>query len=105
MKCFEKMVLKFINSLLPNVFDSHQFAYRPKRNIDDAISMNVQEILQHCEKKNAYARVLFIDYSSAFNTIIPCKLYSKLMNDLHFPVTLCNCVLDFLLDRPQLVNA
>ena len=104
MKCFEKLVLKFINSLLPNGFDPHQFAYRPKRNIDDAISINVHDILQHCENKNTYARVLFIDYSSAFNTIIPCKLYSKLMNDLHFPVTLCNWVLNFLLNRPQVVK-
>ena len=28
-------------------------------------------------------------YISAFNTIIPYKLYSKFMNDLHFPV---NCL-------------
>ena len=104
MKCFEKIVLKFINSLLPSNLDTYQFAYRPKRSIDDAISINTHEILNHLENKNTYARVLFIDYSSAFNTIIPCKLYSKLVNDLKFPLFLCNWLLNFLLERPQIVK-
>lgn len=32
----------------------------------------------HLDKKNTYIRMLFIDYSSAFNTIIPIKLITKL---------------------------
>ena len=44
-------------------------------------------------------RMLFIDYSSAFNTIVPSKLVIKLGLD---PV-LCNWVLDFLTGRPQVV--
>ena len=104
MKCFEKIILNFINSLLPTNFDPFQFAYRPKRNIDDAIAINIHEILNHCENKNTYARVLFIDYSSAFNTIVPAKLYSKLLNELKFPLYLCNWILNFLLERPQVVK-
>ena len=104
MKSFEKLVLRFINSLLPPQLDSYQFAYRPKRSIDDAISINTHEILNHLENTNTYARVLFIDYSSAFNTIIPCKLYTKLVYDLKLPLTLCNWLLDFLLERPQVVK-
>ena len=104
MKCFEKLVLRFINSLLPPQLDSFQFAYRPKRSIDDAISINTHEILNHLENNHTYARVLFIDYSSAFNTIIPCKLYKKLVRDLKFPVTLCNWLLNFLLEHPQVVK-
>ena len=104
MKCFEKIVLRFINSLLSSHLDTFQFAYRPKRSIDDAISINMHEILNHLEYKNTYARVLFIDYSSAFNTIIPCKLYSKLVYDLKFPLKLCNWLLNFLLERPQVVK-
>jgi hypothetical protein len=30
------------------------------------------------DKKNTYMRMLFIDYSSAFNTIVPSKLITKL---------------------------
>ena len=44
-----------------------------------------------------------MDYSSAFNTIIPGKLYRKLL-DLSLPVSLCNWLLDFLLDRGQTVK-
>ena len=33
--------------------------------------------LSHVDKRNTYVRMLFIDYSSAFNTIVPSKLHSK----------------------------
>ena len=42
--------------------------------------------------------MLFIDYSSAFNTIVHSKLVIKL------DPTLCNWVLDFLTGRPQVVR-
>ena len=47
--------------------------------------------------------MLFIDYSSAFNTIVPSKLIIKLEN-LGLNSTLCNWVLDFLTGRPQVVK-
>ena len=104
MKCFEKLVLNYIVPTLPPDFDSHQFAYTNNRSIEDALAINCHEVLQHLETKQSYTRILFIDYSSAFNTIIPQKLYSKLLHDLKFPVTLCNWILDFLLHRPQVVK-
>ena len=100
MKCFEKLVLKFMNTLLPPCFDSYQFTYRERRSTDDAIAINVHDLLQHAETRNIYSRVLFIDYSSAFNTIIPCKLFDKLLTKLNFPLSLCNWILNFLLERP-----
>ena len=104
MKCFEKFVLKFINTLLPLDFDIFQFAYKENRSIEDALTINCHEVLNHLETSNAYVRILFIDYSSAFNTIIPQKLYDKLFFELNFPDTLCNWILDFLLERPQVVK-
>ena len=47
--------------------------------------------------------MLFIVYSSAFNTIVPSKLIIKL-EALGLNHTLCNWVLDFLMGRPQVVN-
>ena len=44
-----------------------------------------------------------MDYSSAFNTIIPSKLYDKLVQ-LGFQECLCRWILDFLLNRPQSVR-
>ena len=47
--------------------------------------------------------MLLIDYSSAFNTIVPAKLIIKL-EAMGLNPTLCNWVLDFLMGRPQVVK-
>ncbi|KAF7657819.1 hypothetical protein LDENG_00021600 [Lucifuga dentata] len=47
--------------------------------------------------------MLFIDLSSAFNTIVPQQLTGKL-NTLAFNILLCNWILDFLTRRPQSVR-
>jgi hypothetical protein len=104
MKCFERLVLKHIKALLPPDFDPHQFAYRCNRSVEDAICLALHTILQHLEKPSTYVRILFIDYSLAFNTIVPAKLHSKLLDHLHFPGTLADWILDFLVDREQTVK-
>jgi len=53
---------------------------------------------------SSYVRLLFIDYSSAFNTNLPAKLHHKLINTLRFPPTICDWLLDFSLDREQYVK-
>jgi hypothetical protein len=52
---------------------------------------------------NTYVRMLFIDYSSAFNTRVPSKLITKL-RILGLNTSLCNWILDFLTGRPQVVR-
>ncbi len=47
--------------------------------------------------------MLFIDFSSAFNTIIPQQLTHKLVQ-LGLNTSLCNWLLDFLTGRPQAVR-
>ncbi|CDQ63293.1 unnamed protein product [Oncorhynchus mykiss] len=77
MKCFERLVKDHITSTLPDILDPLQFAYRPNRSTDDAISTTLHTALTHLDKRNTYVRMLFIDYSSAFNTIVPSKLVIK----------------------------
>ena len=48
-------------------------------------------------------RILLIDYSSAFNTIDPTKLITKLRT-LGLNTSLCNCILDILMGHPQVVR-
>lgn len=67
MKCFERVIKK-------HICDPLQFAYRAKRSTDDAIALAVHTSLSHLERGNSYVRMVFIDYSLAFNTIIPAKL-------------------------------
>jgi hypothetical protein len=57
----------------------------------------------HLDKRNTYVRILFIDYSSEFNTIVPSKLITK-PRTLGLNTSLCNWILDFLIGRPQVVR-
>ena len=59
--------------------------------------------LSHLDKRNTYVRMLFIDYSSAFNTIVPTKLITQLMI-LGLNTSLCNWILDRLTGRPQVLR-
>ena len=47
--------------------------------------------------------MLFIDYSSAFNTTVPTKLTTKLRT-MGLNTSLCNWILDFLSGHPQVVR-
>uniref|UniRef100_A0A3B1JTN4 Reverse transcriptase domain-containing protein n=1 Tax=Astyanax mexicanus TaxID=7994 RepID=A0A3B1JTN4_ASTMX len=103
MKCFERLVMRNIKTQLPSSLDPLQFAYRPNRSTDDAITTTLHLSLTHLEKKDTYVRMLFIDFSSAFNTIIPQNLIRKL-SSLGLNTPLCNWILDFLTGRPQSVR-
>uniref|UniRef100_A0A8C1LL36 Reverse transcriptase domain-containing protein n=1 Tax=Cyprinus carpio TaxID=7962 RepID=A0A8C1LL36_CYPCA len=103
MKCFERLVMHHIKSALPPSLDPFQFAYRSNRSTDDAISTTLHSALTHLEEKDSYVRMLFIDFSSAFNTIIPQQLIHKLV-ELGLNTSLCNWLLDFLTGRPQAVR-
>ncbi|KAI3354592.1 hypothetical protein L3Q82_019091 [Scortum barcoo] len=78
MKCFERLVKLFITSSIPDSLDPLQFAYRPNRSTEDAIALTLHTALSHLDQRDTYVRMLFIDYSSAFNTIVPSKLVTKL---------------------------
>ncbi|KAK1789906.1 hypothetical protein P4O66_002233 [Electrophorus voltai] len=104
MKCFEKLVRDFIKSSLPASMDPLQFAYHHNCSTDDAIVHLLHTTLTHLDKgRGNYVKMLFIDYSSAFNTIIPSLLTTKL-EDLGLHTSLCDWLSNFLKDRPQLVR-
>ncbi len=102
-KCFEKLVRDYICSVLPASLDPLQFAYRSNRSTDDAIAFTLHTALSHLENKNTYVRMLFVDYSSAFNTIVPATLVAKLQT-LGLNRSLCSWFLDFLTGRSQVVR-
>lgn len=45
---------------------------------EDAIAQVLFTALSHLERSGIYVRVLFVDYSSTFNTIVPSRLDGKL---------------------------
>ncbi|KAI3356454.1 hypothetical protein L3Q82_017670 [Scortum barcoo] len=74
MKCFERIVLKHIKDIIPAGLDQYQFAYSENRSTEDAVSIALHTALTHLQLPNTYVRMLFVDFSSAFNTVIPDKL-------------------------------
>jgi hypothetical protein len=103
MKCIERLVMAHINTIVPETLDLLQFAYRPNRSTDDAISIVLNTALFHLDKSNTCVRMLFIDYSSAFDTIVPSKLITKLRT-LGPNTSLCNWIQDFLIGHPQVIR-
>ncbi|KAM4602120.1 heat shock factor 2-binding protein [Polymixia lowei] len=103
MKCFEQLVKTHICSSLSVTLDPLQFAYRPNRATVEAITLAIHTALTHLDKRNTYVRILFIDYSSAFNTIIPSKLFPKLV-DLGLETSISRWIFDFPTGRPQVVR-
>jgi hypothetical protein len=100
MKCFERLIMAHINTVMPETLDPLHLIYRPNRSTDDAISIALYHALSHLEKRNTDVRMLFIDFSSAFNTIVPRKLITKLRT-LGLNTSLCNWILK---GRPQVVS-
>ncbi|KAK3559203.1 hypothetical protein QTP86_005199 [Hemibagrus guttatus] len=81
MKSFERpfqQVLAYLKNITGPLLDSLQFAYRVNRSMDDAVNMGLHFILQHLDKSGTYVRLLFVDFSLAFNTISPTLLQTKL---------------------------
>ncbi|KAF7694079.1 gastrula zinc finger protein XlCGF28.1-like, partial [Silurus meridionalis] len=99
-KCFERLV----RDSLPDTLDPLQFVYHPNRSTEDAIAHLLHTMLSHLDYRNGnYTKMLFVDYSSAFNTIIPSTLTSKL-EVLGLSLPLCQWISNFLTDRPQAVR-
>ena len=62
MKCFERLVMAHINTIILKTVDRLQIAYRPNRSTDDPISITLHTALSHLDKRFTYVRILFIDY-------------------------------------------
>ena len=104
MKSFEKLILSFLKPITDPLLDPLQFAYRANRSVDDALNLSLHHILRHLDQPSSYVRALFVDYSSAFNTILPDRLHTKLLQ-LHVPSPICEWITDFLTNRKQQVRA
>ncbi len=103
MKSFERLVLAYLKDTIGPLLDPLQFAYRANRSVDDAVNMGLHFILQHLDRPGTYVRILFVDFSSAFNTIIPDTLQNK-RSQLSVPTSICQWINSFQTDRQQLVR-
>eukprot|EP00064_Thunnus_orientalis_P007727 superscaffoldBa00000875_g7749 len=85
------------------LLDPLQFAYWAYRSGNDAINMGLQYILQHLNSPGTYTRILFVDFISVFNIIIPETFLAKLTG-LTVHASICQWITNFLTDRKQQVR-
>lgn len=80
-----------------------KFAYRASRGTEDAVACLLHPLLQHLESPDNFAAILFVDFSSAFNTIQRHQMIKKLSH-LNIPPPLIHWIHNFLTNRPQAVR-
>ena len=103
MKTLEKIVKSLLQKATDKFLDPLQFAYRTGRGVDDAKLFILNSLYKHLEKPGAHARILFADFSSAFNTVQPYILVQRLLSDFKLTHQLVQWILDFLTNRQQRV--
>ena len=103
MKCMEKLILKRIKPFFNVIQDPFQFAYRSGRSVEDAIVLFLDNVYEHLDKQRKFCRILFVDFSSAFNTINPSILIDRLKS-MGINSHLIAWIFDFLTNRTQYVK-
>ena len=78
MKTLEKLVLAYLRPVVKPAMDPLQFAYQPNIGVDDGVIYLQDRALSQLEKAGSTVRIMFFDFSSAFNTIQPTLLKDKL---------------------------
>ena len=102
-KSLERIVCNQLTSSVAGRMDPLQFAYKAKRGVEDATLTLMELISHHLDQTGTFVRVLMMDFSSAFNTLQPHILLSRLI-DLDVSPSMILWIREFLCDRPQTVN-
>jgi hypothetical protein len=108
MKCLEKIVKNHLSEQVSPHTDNFQFAYTTNRCVEDATLSLTDCVLRHVDKPNTarqknFVKILFVDFSSAFNTIQPHLLMQKLIN-MDVNPSLILWIEQFLTSRSQYVK-
>ena len=105
MKICERLALKFLKPMVNSYLDPLQFAYRSKRSTEDAILYTLENLYSHLEytKLGHSSRIMFFDFSSAFNTIQPHILARKLL-EMNVRHDFILWIFNYLTNRSQFVK-
>ena len=102
-KCMERIVCNQLVASVADRMDPLQFAYKARRGVEDACLIPVNLTASYLGKSGSYVRVMFMDFSLAFNKFQPHLLIKRLL-DLGANHTLVLWIKQFLCDRPQRVS-
>jgi hypothetical protein len=108
MKCLERIVKNVLCEQTKPYADCHQFAYTRNRCVEDATVSLTNYVMKHVDNVNApnrqhFAKILFIDFSSAFNTIQP-HILMQTLNNMNVNPYIILWINQFLTSRPQYVK-
>lgn len=94
MKFYERLTLSYVKSVTEPLLDPLQFAYRSHHSADDAVNFSLHHMFQQLVRPHPYVRALLLDFSSAFTTVVPDLLCTKLLH-LQVPRYVCDWITDF----------
>lgn len=92
--------MQHFKDIIPAGIESHQFTYTGNQCTEDTVSIAHHTAWRHLQLKST---MLFVDFNSAFNTVIldkpPLKLHNMVLS-----TSMCSWIKDFLTGRPQVVR-
>ncbi|XP_047436385.1 uncharacterized protein LOC125005237 [Mugil cephalus] len=100
-KAMERLVKHHILTLTNSKLDPLQFAYQSHKSVDDAKAFIIDTIHRNLELPHSSTRLLFADFSSAFNTLQLHILAERLQRNFNLSSQLILWILDFLTNRTQ----
>lgn len=99
----ERIVCNRLVASVADHMDPLQFAYKARRGVEDATLTLLDLVFRHLDTSGTCVRILFMDFSSAFNTIQH-HLLLKRLRDLQVNSSIILWIRAFLCDRPQWVS-
>ena len=103
MKTLERLFLRHLRPLTEHALDPLQFGYRESVGVDDVVLYLLHRAYSYMDEPGSQVRIMFFNFSSAFNTIQPLLLREKLERmgvDPYFT----SWITDYLTGRPQFVR-
>ncbi|KAI4895107.1 hypothetical protein NFI96_009396 [Prochilodus magdalenae] len=103
MKTLERLMLGHMKPLVRAALDPLQLAYQDVIGVDDAVIYLMDKKHSHLDTAGSAVRIMFFDFSSAFNTLQPVLLGEKL-RQMQVDESIISWTMDYLTGRPQFVR-
>lgn len=85
---------------MSNSMDPLQLVYQAKVGVDDAIVYLLRRAISHLEESGSTVRVMFFNFSSAFNTILP-SLQAEKLHAIQMDHNIVAWIMDYISSSPH----